>query len=95
MHEGILSEATGGVEEETECLRERNQEKAHLVSSYFRASHIPIGEGAEFKLLKYCKPDEITKLCVYQIDVGHHRILGDGQSPRCLSFRGVFLDLNH
>jgi transposase len=40
--------------------------KPDLVRSYFRASHIPIGEGAEQKLLKYCQPDEIRKLCVYQ-----------------------------
>ena len=39
--------------------------KPDVVRSYFRASHIPIGEGAEKKLLKYCEPDEITKLCVY------------------------------
>lgn len=37
-----------------------------IVRSYFRASHIPIGEGAEQKLLKYCELGEVTKLCVYQ-----------------------------
>ncbi len=37
-----------------------------LVRSYFRASYISIGEGAERKLLKYCNLEEVTKLCVYQ-----------------------------
>ena len=40
--------------------------KPDIVRSYFTASHIPIGRGAEQKLLKYCKPSEVTKLCVYQ-----------------------------
>jgi len=40
--------------------------KPGVVRSYFRASHIPIGPGAEEKLAKYCKPDEVRKLCVYQ-----------------------------
>lgn len=37
-----------------------------IVRSYFRASQIPIGEGAKQKLLKYCEPGEVTKLCVNQ-----------------------------
>ena len=37
-----------------------------IVRSYFRASELPIGEGARQKLLKYCDPEEITKLCIYQ-----------------------------
>jgi hypothetical protein len=40
--------------------------KPALVKSYFRKSDIPIGEGAELKLLKYCRPNEVTKLCVYR-----------------------------
>lgn len=40
--------------------------KPDIIRSYFTASHIPIGPGAEQKLLKYCKPDEVTKLCAYQ-----------------------------
>lgn len=44
------------------CLRRRPD----IVRSYFRASHIPIGEGAEQKLLKYCEAGEVTKLCVNQ-----------------------------
>jgi hypothetical protein len=43
-----------------------NLGKAAAVRSYFRIDPIPIGGGAEQKLLKYCKPNEVTKLCVYQ-----------------------------
>lgn len=40
--------------------------KPDIVRSYFTSSHIPIGPGAEEKLAKYCKPNEVRKLCVYQ-----------------------------
>ena len=47
------------------CVRSIRR-RPDIVSSYFRASHIPIGDGAEIKLLKYCKANETTQLCINQ-----------------------------
>ena len=47
------------------CVRSIRR-RPDMVSSYFRASHIQIGDGAEIKLLKYCKANETTQLCINQ-----------------------------
>ena len=47
------------------CMR-TTRRRPDIVRSYFRASEIPIGEGAEIKLLKYCEPKGIRKLCINQ-----------------------------
>jgi len=49
----------------TRCIKSVKK-KPEMVRSYFRASAIPIGVGAEEKLSRYCKPELIRKLCIYQ-----------------------------
>lgn len=49
----------------TRCVRSAKK-KPDMVRSYFGASAIPIGDGAEEKLSRYCKPELIRKLCIYQ-----------------------------
>ena len=39
--------------------------RPEMVQSYFRASAMPVGENAREKLLQYCKPEMIKKLCIY------------------------------
>lgn len=47
------------------CVRSAKK-KPEMIRSYFGASEIPIGDGAEEKLSRYCKPELIRKLCIYQ-----------------------------
>ena len=66
MVKGALSQGARGLKDKLSYNVRNLRRRPDIVRSYFRASKLPIGEGARQKLLKYCEPEEITKLCIYE-----------------------------